>query len=647
MIKIQNFFRKYKNQNLFFTAILIVTGLTLKYAMPSSEIIISNILLAVASIIAGLPVLLRAIGALKAHVISIELLVSIAVIGAFVIGEFNESAIVTFLFGLGDFLEEKTLAKTRSSIKSLAQMAPTTAMVQVNGQVVETDIDDVEIGDVVEIKPGNQVPVDGEILSGHGYLDEAAITGESKEVGKDVGEKVFSGSILNNGFLQVKVTKEADDTTFAKILELVEDAQDTKSNAEKFIDKFARYYTPAVLVIALLVLIFSRDFKLAITVLVLGCPGALVIGAPVSNVAGIGNGAKHGVLVKGGGVMDEFAKIDTFVFDKTGTLTTGQTTLTKIATVKGNNENELLKLIAKAESISDHPLGQAVVNYADDQAIDFANIEISNNEVIKGQGLVVDFVDQPINRLYLGNEKLLQENAIMVDPAEVEMITSLKESGSSLILVADQNQLLQIIGISDSIKSDAKENLAKLKQAGAKKLVMLTGDNEVTANFVAKELGIDEVHAGLLPENKEKMIAAMQAAGQRVAFVGDGINDSPSLARADIGIAMGSGTDVAIETSDVVLMNSTIAQLVYGYQLAKKTVANTRENILIAILVVAFLLVGLLAGFIYMASGMFVHEASILVVILNAMRLLAFGQKNSKNNEIVDLNQVNQSASSI
>lgn len=656
-MKVQKFFRENGPKITLLAAILIVLGLGAKYLGGENLLLTSNILLAVASVVAGLPILLRAISALQAKVISIELLVSIAVIGAFIIGEYNESAIVTFLFLFGDYLEQKTLAKTRSSIKSLAAMAPTTALVlQEDGSAVETDVDDVEVKDRILVKPGAQTPVDGVVIEGHGYLDEAAITGESRAVKKEVGDSVFSGAVLSNGFLTVEATKVGEDTTFAKILELVEDAQDTKSKAEKFIDKFAKYYTPAVLVIALLVFIFSRDVKLAITVLVLGCPGALVIGAPVSNVAGIGNGAKNGILVKGASVMDEFAKIETFVFDKTGTLTTGKTVVSAFTNYAGKTDTEktdLLARIAKAESLSDHPLGNAIINYVDDKEIGYKNLVIAKNKAIKGQGLEVDFGDATI---FLGNEKLLAGQNIIPTDVQQREIERIKQTGSSIVIVTDLHQVLAVIGISDQIRPEAKENLAALKSAGAKKLVMLTGDNAVTAQYVATKLGIDEVRANLLPDEKAKIIKELQDKGEKVAFIGDGINDSPSLATADIGISMGSGTDVAIETSDVVLMQSSIRQLAYAYQLSKKTVLNTRENIIISIVVVAFLLLGLIAGFIYMASGMFVHEASILVVILNAMRLLRFKPKfltsdknfeEKTNNAKLDSNQVFSKVNSI
>ncbi|PIO86253.1 heavy metal translocating P-type ATPase [Pediococcus damnosus] len=588
---------------------------------------LSTAALVIASIIAATPIIIRAVEALKVRVIGIELLVSIAVIGAFVIQEFNESAIMTFLFLFGSFLEAKTLAKTRESIKTLTEMAPTTAeVVQDDGSVIATDVDDVDEGDVVLVKTGGQVPIDGDIVEGSGYLNEASVTGESKLVTKQVDDGVFSGTILDNGTLKIKATKVGDDTTFAKIVELVEDAQDTKSHAEKFIDQFAKYYTPAVLVLAVLVGLISRDFKLAITVLVLGCPGALVIGAPVSNVAGIGNGAKNGVLIKGGEVVDTFAKVDTLVFDKTGTLTKGNTEVSAIKNYAAD-QTQGLALAAKLESQSDHPLGRAITTYATQNNVDYQNLTIASNNTVKGQGIEAE-IEQ--HQVLVGNLKLMAANHVQLTPNQATDLKELQETGSSTVIVAVDQQVQQIIGVSDVIRDNVKENLAALKRLGIKKLVMLTGDNEITANYVAKKLGIDEVHANLLPENKVTFVKQLKAEGRKVAFVGDGINDSPSIATADIGIAMGGGTDVAIETSDIVLMQSSFQELVHAYGLAKKTVANTRQNIVIAIGTVVFLLIGLIFGYIYMASGMFVHEASILVVIFNAMRLIRYQPARTK-----------------
>lgn len=618
-VKLTRWMQKHINDITLATGILIVSGFSMRWLQQP---MLSQVLMIIASLIAALPIIMRAWAALRLRTISIELLVSIAVVGAFVIGEYDESAIVTFLFLFGSFLENKTLAKTRRSIKSLTEMAPTTAnVIQDDGSLLATDVDFVDEGDVILVKTGDQIPVDGIIAEGTAYLNEASVTGESQSVPKQLADTVYAGTLVDNGTISIKATKVGDDTTFAKIIELVEEAQDVKSPAEKFIDRFATYYTPAVLIIALIVWWGFRDFRLAITVLVLGCPGALVIGAPVSNVAGIGNGAKHGVLIKGGDVINTLSHVDTLVFDKTGTLTQGKTAVSKLVTY--GDATSALAAAAALEKSSSHPLGQAFVSYATENDWQLPN-NVSDTDVIKGQGISAHVNDQEI---VVGNQMLMNATGIVVNTEQQADITALQATGSSIILIAMNQQLRALVGVKDIIRPDVPTSLQALRTAGVKRMVMLTGDNAVTAKAIGQQAGIDEVHAELLPADKVAFVKELQRAGETVAFVGDGINDSPSLATADIGIAMGSGTDVAVDTSDVVLMKSSFPELVHAYGLAKKTVRNTRMNIIIAVGTVALLLIGLLAGVIYMASGMFVHEASILIVILNAMRLLSYHPK--------------------
>lgn len=579
----------------------------------------------IASLIGFIPVVLHAFQAVRVRQLSIEVLVSLAVLGALAIGEYEESAMVTFLFALGGFLEKKTLEKTRASIKSLTQMAPTVAL-QASGKEVE--IEEVELGMVLLVKTGAQVPVDGAVTDGEGFVNEASITGEAKHVKKAIGDKVFAGSILEDGTLYVSAQKIGEETTFGKLIELVEEAQDAKSPAEKFIDRFAKFYTPFVLLLSLILLFWSQDLKLAITLLVLGCPGALVIGAPVSNVAAIGNGAKNGVLIKGGEVMNTFHQVDTLLLDKTGTLTKGNT---QVVAVKDYGATKaLLRRVVLAEGQSDHPLAKAIVKAIDQTTLAFTDQTVSNftvTKVIKGQGLIAQ-------ELVIGNEKLLTEQKILLTEEQKKDLLRLQAQGASTVLVAFEGVLKIIYAIADELRPEAKTALRQLKKLGISQIMMLTGDNEETAKAIAAQLEIDKVQAGLLPEQKVEVLQELQKQGKRVAFIGDGINDAPSLAQADIGIAMGSGTDVAIETSDVVLMTSSFSELVHAYALSKKAVVNMRENIAAAIGVVLFLLMGLVLGgpgligqFVTMSTGMFVHEGSILAVIFNAMRLIPFHKK--------------------
>ena len=587
-----------------------------------------------ATIIAGIPIFIKAIQALRMKAFSIDLLVSIAVIGALYIGEFTESAVVTFLFLFGDYLERRTLEKTRSSLRELVDMAPQEATVlRENGKSEKIPVEDVEKGDHIIIHPGGKIPVDGVIISGNASINEAAITGESVPSSKSVDDKVFSGTILDTGYLEMIAERVGDDTTFAKIIELVEEAQESKSKAEKFLDKFATIYTPVVVVLSILVYLFTRDLHMAITFLVIACPGALVIGAPVSSVAGIGNGAKNGVLIKGGEIIDKFAKVDTLVFDKTGTLTKGKPEVTDIHTFDKIDKETLLKLVAKAETISEHHLGQTIVKTAQNQGIDLASIELTDGEAIKGYGIKA-VVDN--RRLVAGNRKLMEAENILLEN-DVELYAVKREkAGNSAIFIAIDGKVSGMVSIADQIRDDAKEALTQMRENGIKKIVMLTGDNKHTAEAVATELGLDEFYAELLPENKVDYVKQLKSSGHIVAMAGDGINDAPAIATADIGLAMGEGgTDISMETADVVLMADKLMQFSHAYSLSKATTRNMKQNMFIAVGVVVILLGGVLMGSVHLASGMFIHEASVLVVILNAMRLIRFNYKNTQKDSSV------------
>ncbi|MDN6626399.1 MAG: cation-translocating P-type ATPase [Pisciglobus halotolerans] len=579
-----------------------------------------------ATIIAGIPIFIKAIQASRMKAFSIDLLVSIAVIGALYIGEYTESAVVTFLFLFGDYLERRTLEKTRSSLRELVDMAPQEATIlRANGQSEKVPVEDVEEGDRIVVHPGGKIPVDGKIVSGKASINEAAITGESVPTSKSTNDNVFSGTILDSGYLEMIAERVGDDTTFAKIIELVEEAQESKSKAEKFLDRFANIYTPAVVILSIAVYVFTRDLHLAITFLVIACPGALVIGAPVSNVAGIGNGAKNGVLIKGGEVMDTFSKVDTLVFDKTGTLTKGKPEVTGIHTFSKTDEATLLKLVAKAETISEHHLGQTIVKEAESRKIDLASMDLSNGEAIKGNGIKAVVAG---HKIIAGNRKLMRTENVTVANTVEQYAVSREKAGNSAIFIAIDGKVAGIISIADQIREDAKEALAQMRKKGIKKIIMLTGDNKHTAEAVATELELDEFYAELLPENKVEYVKQLKESGHVVAMAGDGINDAPAIATADIGLAMGEGgTDISMDTADVVLMADKLMQFSHAYSLSKATTKNMKQNIIIAVGTVVLLLGGVLAGSVHLASGMFVHEASVLAVILNAMRLIRFNRK--------------------
>ena len=576
-------------------------------------------LLIIASILGTAPIAIQAYQALRVKVVSIDVLVTIAVGGAFLIQNFEESAIVTFLFLFGAFLEQRTLNKTRSAIKELTEMAPESALKQMEeGEFEEVDVDEVDVGDILLVKTGAKVPVDGTVLIGEGSINEASITGESIPVAKEKGSNVFAGTILDNGTIQIVADRVGEDTTFGKIIELVEEAQDSKSEAERFIDRFSKYYTPAVLVLSFIVWLFTKDVELAITILVLGCPGALVIGVPVSNVAGIGNGARHGVLLKGSEVISDFSRLDTMIFDKTGTLTVGNPSVSE-KEYYGDNIDEVLGYLASVEHESDHPLAKAVLEEI--KEIKFSAVE--NTEVVKGEGIVANVNGK---RIAVGNVALMERENVKLNEKAKADIDRFEKNGNSLVITSVDGELKVVMGVRDKIRPGVKEDLQKLKKLKVKNLVMLSGDNQGTVDVVSRELGLTEAHGNMLPEDKQAYVKMLiEEKGQIVAFVGDGVNDSPSLALANIGIAMGSGTDVAIETSDVVLMNSDFSRLPHALGLTKATARNMKQNIAIALGVVLVLLAGVLfSEWVSMSVGMLVHEASILVVILNGMRLLRY-----------------------
>jgi Cd2+/Zn2+-exporting ATPase len=613
---LQRFILGKKNHITLISAILIATGYISKFALNNDNIF--HWALIIASIFGIVPIAIQAFQALKVKVVSIDVLVTIAVAGAFLIKNYEESAIVTFLFLFGAFLEQRTLNKTRSAIKELTEMAPESALKQTeNGEFEEVEVDEVDVGDILLVKTGAKVPVDGTVLTGEGHINEASITGESVSVSKKKDSMVYAGTILENGTVQIVADRVGEDTTFGKIIELVEEAQDSKSEAERFIDRFSKYYTPVVLVLGFVVWLIFRDIELAITILVLGCPGALVIGVPVSNVAGIGNGARNGVLLKGSEVINDFSKVDTIAFDKTGTLTIGNP---KVAETENYTENtdEIYAYLAAVERESDHPLAKAVTEH-----IGPVNpYTVEDTDVVKGGGIVA-YVEG--HRVAVGNVAMMERENVHLSEKAREDITRFEQNGNSLVLTAVDGELMVLMGIRDQIRPGVKENLQKLKKLGVKNLVLLSGDNQGTVDLVARELGLTEAHGNMLPEDKSKYIKELQNKGKITAFVGDGVNDSPSLALANIGIAMGSGTDVAIETSDVVLMNSDFSRLPHALGLTKATARNMRQNIFIAVGVVIFLLAGLLLSeWMNMSIGMLVHEGSILVVILNGMRILRY-----------------------
>lgn len=579
-----------------------------------------NALLIIASLVAGYPTFTKAWKSARMKMFSIELLVTIAVIGALIIGEYTESAAVTFLFLFGAFLEGRTLEKARSSLKFLMESAPLEATVLRNGIRSVIKAEEVIENDLVVIQTGEKIPIDGRIISGKASVNEAAITGESVPVNKVANDQVFSGSILDSGYLEVIAEHVGEDTTFSKIIELVEEAQEGKARTQRFLERFAAIYTPGIIILSILVWTITGDIHLSLTFLVIACPGALVISAPVSIVAGIGNAARNGILIKGGEVMENLAKLNAIVFDKTGTLTMGRPEVTAIKSF-GIPENELLLMAAEAEVVSEHHLGKAIIKEAEKAGLKLVH-EPKEARILKGRGIEVELNG---NYLYIGNRKGLLKNNINIDPQVESYVQEQEKTGNTAVLVANKNDILGVISIADKIREEAPAAIQELKNIGIKHLVMLTGDNKHTAHIVGEQLGIKKIFAELLPENKVEKVKACMGKGIRLAMLGDGVNDAPAIATADVGIAMGvAGTDITMETADVVLMADNLDKLPYTLKLAKATVRNMKQNMFLAVGTVVILLAGVLTKNVNLASGMLVHELSVLLVILNAIRLVRY-----------------------
>ncbi|WOO98824.1 heavy metal translocating P-type ATPase [Micrococcus terreus] len=586
----------------------------------ASTFTLADVAMLAAAAVAGYRILLQAARALTARVIGIDLLVSVAALGAVVIGNFWESAAVTFLFAVGHALESATLTKTRSALAELVAVAPDTAVVLRDGAQVHVPAGQVQVGETVLVKNGAKVPVDGIVLDGTGALDEASITGESIPVEKSAQDQVFAGTVSRGGFLQVTATGIGADTTLARIIHRVEEAQDAKARTQAFIDRFSSWYTPAVMVLALVAGLVTQDVVLALTLLVIGCPGALVISIPVAIVAGIGRAARNGILIKGGEFLETAARISAVAVDKTGTLTEGRPELTDVVVLSPTmDRRDVLRWAAAAEAGSEHPLARPILDTARAEGVGAVGLPGSVTPV-PGKG-IVSVVDG--QRVLIGNAALLEQYGVVDEVGAGRQAHELAAAGRTPMIIALGGTVIGVVAVADQVRADAAAMVRGLHEAGVQKVVMLTGDTRLVAEAMGEVTGIDEIHASLLPEDKLEAVARLQAEGHTVAMVGDGVNDAPALATADIGVAMGAaGSAVAVETADIALMGDNLLKLPEAISLARRTAAVMRQNITIALVTVVLLLAGVFGGGVTMSIGMLVHEASVLVVILNAMRLL-------------------------
>ena len=581
-------------------------------------------------LIVGFSIIKEAVeGIIHGDIFNENVLMGIASIGAFAVGEYTEGCAVMFLFTIGEFLQSLAVQRSRKSIKDMLELKPQEVTVLRDGAETVMSPDDVEIGDIMIIKPGEKLDIDGKIIEGCAELDMKALTGESIPVSKSVGDEILAGSVNIDGALKVEATKKYKDSTVSKILDMLEDAEDKKSNAEHFITRFARIYTPIVCLIALLIILvppifFGGEWKewiyRGLSALVVSCPCALVISIPLSFFGGIGACSKEGILIKGSNYLEALAKVDTGVFDKTGTITSGKFEYVNCECYhchcSDNQHRELLKIIAACERYSTHPLAKSI-SLAFSHYADECDVRDAKNYAGMGVSAVVDGT-----KYYVGNEKLMQK--IGVDFKETECI-------GTAVYCASETEFKGDIVFADIIKQDSKDALAQLHKQGITHTVMLTGDKEPIAKDIAAKAGIDTVYAKLMPDEKVAKVKELQEKGSSVLYTGDGINDAPVLAQADLGIAMGAvGSDVAIEASDMVIMSDSLSKIPTGRRIAKKTLAIVKENIIFSLAVKILIIIGCATGIFdenAMWLAVFGDVGVCLIAIANSMRTMIVKKK--------------------
>ncbi|MEQ8239157.1 MAG: heavy metal translocating P-type ATPase [Cyclobacteriaceae bacterium] len=577
----------------------------------------------------------------------IDFLMLVAAIGAAILGEWAEGALLLFLFSMGHALEHYAMNKARKSIAALAELAPKTALLKRNGKTEEVGIEELSIGDIIVVKPNSKISADGVVISGTSSVNQAPITGESVPVDKEPvdnpdkdwskekdirdANRAFSGTINGNNTLEIKVIKVANDSTLSRLVKLVNEAQTQKSPTQRLTDKFEKYFVPAVLILvvilnfAFLVIdeTFSESFYRAMAVLVAASPCALAIATPSAVLSGVARAAKSGVLIKGGRPLEDLGVLTALAFDKTGTLTEGKPKLTKLVVLGDINENELLKIAVAVEALSDHPLAKAVVRDGKERLKDVDIPEAKDLEAVLGKGIKA-YLDN--NKVYIGNLDLFESLDDKKPSKEIEeKVRSLESDGNTTMLIRQNDDYIGIIALMDTPRKEAKNTLEQLKKLGIKRMIMLTGDNQKVADAVAKEIGLTDAWGSLLPEEKVDAIKKLKEQESKVAMVGDGVNDAPAMANSTVGIAMGAaGSDVALETADIALMGDKLEALPFAIGLSRKAKRIIRQNLWVSLGIVAILIPLTISGIATIGPAVLIHEGSTLLVVFNALRLLAY-----------------------
>lgn len=620
----QSFWKKKSNLTTLFSFLFTMVGYVFFFQVGESNLATVSTF-AAAILIGGWKLFHTGFKNLARFEFDMKTLMTIAVIGAAIIGEWAEGAVVVFLFAVSEALEGYSMEKARQSIRSLINIAPNRAMIRRGDELIKMDVEDVQVNDVMVIKPGEKIAMDGEVLKGESSINQATITGESIPVFKQTGDEVFAGTLNEEGSLEVRVTKYAQDTTIAKIIHLVEEAQAEKAPSQQFVDRFAKYYTPVIIVIAMLVatippLLFSATWSdwiyNGLAVLVVGCPCALVISTPVAIVTAIGNAARHGVLIKGGIHLEETGKIDVVAFDKTGTITEGKPVVTEIISFGDMSESDVLAHAAAIETYSQHPLASSILRKA--QADNVNNLHAENFQSFTGKGAQAT-VDGSI--YMIGSPSLFQGKAPL--PKELQMqVRTLQTQGKTVMLFGTDNRIEGLIAVADQVRKGSLSIIERLHQLG-KRTVILTGDNQATGSAVGREVGIMETKSELLPQDKLIAIKELKQQYGKVAMVGDGINDAPALAAADVGVAMGgAGTDTAMETADIALMADDLSKVPYTMGLSQQTLTIIKQNIGFALLLKLIALLLVIPGWLTLWLAILADMGATILVVFNSLRLM-------------------------
>jgi Cd2+/Zn2+-exporting ATPase len=568
----------------------------------------------------------RALTSIRARLLDIHVLMMVAVVGAMALGEWSEGASVVFLFALAQLLESRAMERARGAIRALMDLAPAEALVRQNGADVRVPVDTVRVGDVIVIRPGEKVPLDGRVHAGDSHVNQAPVTGESLPVEKRAGDEVFAGTINGRGALEVVVTRLRRDSTLARIIHLVERAQAQRAPTQTFVDRFARVYTPIVLGLAVLIAFvpplvlgaaWSTWIYRSLVLLVISCPCALVISTPVSIVSALAAAARKGVLIKGGARLERLAAVRAIAFDKTGTLTKGRLRVTDVRPVNGAGPREILALAASLETRSEHPFGRAIVERASEDGVSL--LVAGTFQALPGRG-AEGMVGS--SRVLVGSHRLFEERGMC--SAELEaVLTELAAGGRSTTLVGKNGAAIGVIGVADELREAGADAVGLLRSQGVAHVVLLTGDHDAAARALAGALGIDDYRAELLPEDKLEAVHELQRKYGALAMVGDGVNDAPALAAADVGIAMGAaGTDAALETADVALMADELLKIPYALRLSRATTRNIRMNIVFSLALKAAFLVMAVGGAATLWMAVVADMGASLLVIANALRLL-------------------------